>query len=799
MLTTILAMFLACTTLYSQDSSTSRSTRTLTGIVYDSLTNQPLHLATIRYPAGKRVAATTRQGEFAIQVGADTATLSVRFVGYRIATIRVPTDSTRISVGLVAENRSTEMVVVTAEDPALRIMRKVLERKAKQLEQKLQYTYNLYTKFVATTDTSTALRSSGRGDTTVFSILESYSKGYAKPPSKFFNEILYRKQTANIPAQANVVAFGTNLNAFDDAVTILNEEITTPFFQGALDAYSFELLSPQSESIVNIRATAKGGRKAFDAVLTIDQTTYTPMKIVASINSNVNLPFGASFVYSQTFVDVNGFILPEALSIYTSAQADILFLFSPRLDISIETFCDNYEINAVMDEDVFERKRVEIVDGADTLSELEWRTFQKLPLRAEERKAYAEIQYLQDNPDSLQSSFFDSFLGPVTRTIARLGRKPFTGFDDVFRYTSVTGALFGIGLRFRPDTSIELNSTVGYGIADSRGYCSMHVQWFADELQKWSVSVGGGRYLVRRDDPWILRQGLTTITTLLSGFDPADYYYSDRLFSRVRYSWGQQKFLRSDVFDRVNNFSIGIIMEDQQSARSRDVFHVFPSNVSRKNPAVFPGITRAIAAELNLEYSPVRVVSRNGLSVAAELSSPHILPTDFEYALVSTKALLRFRTLPLWTLDVALQAVSSWGALPPQRWSSIEAAIAGIALPGTLRGLTTKEYYGDHLAVLSLSHNFGELIPGLLRIPNVASFGIEFILQGALAYSSFRQETHNRFNVSVQSTAESPEGWYYEAGLAINRILLFFRADVNARFSQRQEPQFRFTLSAATF
>lgn len=42
------------------------------------------------------------------------------------------------------------------------------------------YTYMLYTKFVVSADTVTAGRNSGRNDTSIFSILESYSKGFLK-------------------------------------------------------------------------------------------------------------------------------------------------------------------------------------------------------------------------------------------------------------------------------------------------------------------------------------------------------------------------------------------------------------------------------------------------------------------------------------------------------------------------------------------------------------------------------------------------------------------------------------------
>jgi hypothetical protein len=109
--------------------------------------------------------------------------------------------------------------------------------------------------------------------------------------------------------------------------------------------------------------------------------------------------------------------------------------------------------------------------------------------------------------------------------------------------------------------------------------------------------------------------------------------------------------------------------------------------------------------------------------------------------------------------------------------------------------MSVKEFYGDRYLALTLAHNFGELVPGLLRIPNVASFGLEFLLTGSVGWSAFESGS-----VTVlPSTAQTVDRWYYEAGIGVNRILLFFRLDVGARFSQRERPGFYVTLGAATF
>jgi len=103
------------------------------------------------------------------------------------------------------------------------------------------------------------------------------------------------------------------------------------------------------------------------------------------------------------------------------------------------------------------------------------------------------------------------------------------------------------------------------------------------------------------------------------------------------------------------------------------------------------------------------------------------------------------------------------------------------------------------MASLQFSHNFGEVIPGVLRIPNIASFGIEFLLFGGVQWTSFSPATLRQFPTQLPTTDATADRTYVELGLGINRILLFFRLDVNARLSQRDTPELRITLTNATF
>jgi hypothetical protein len=173
-----------------------------------------------------KATVTSKQGTYLLRLKKGEYTITYSMVGYGSVSKNITIGSKDITLDIKLSQstfRSAE-VIVSAEDPGVKPMRSVIAKKQKWRDSLQRDTYMLYTKFVVSADTLTAGRSSGRNDTSIFSILESYSKGYFSKPDKFFNEIIQKRQTANIPPQANFVAFGTNINIYEDIVSITGEE-----------------------------------------------------------------------------------------------------------------------------------------------------------------------------------------------------------------------------------------------------------------------------------------------------------------------------------------------------------------------------------------------------------------------------------------------------------------------------------------------------------------------------------------------------------------------------------------------
>ncbi len=787
------------------------TTFVLSGYVYDREEGKALQSVTVRVAALHVGTFTKSDGSFNLRLMPGKHTIMFSMVGREkfIMDIDLTKDSYTNEIFLKSSSSMTEAVVVIAEDPGERIMRQVNERKQSFKDSLQTYTYMLYTKFSAATDSSTAGRSEDKTDTTIVSIFESYSKGYFKAPDSYFNEIIQRRQSQNIPPSSNFVTFGTNTNSYEDIVTVLGEKIATPFYPDAHDFYEFILdekyFDPENRMIARILAYPKSRtRKMFTGILLIDTLNLIPKYVELSPTQAVQLPFSAILRFKQTFTFIDStFVMPKELDLFGSAEANILWLMTPRLDIRITTRAYDYEINQPIPNSYFNRRRVEAAATASEFDSTFWKRNDFGLLSPKEIQAYESIRLNMENPDSaLRQNLFNEYFGVVARTISRLDRKPFTGFEDVISYNRVQGLYLGMGLRTPLTDGLYMQNKFGYGFADDELYGQSQLQYYFDELEQFSVYSLVHKSLNRSDELSQLRKPTMSLVTLFSGRDYGDYFYAQGFEFGVEAGIGQLVFLRRDNFFRPKRIKLYFKSDKQMNADINSTFSIFGKGVSRDNPRIIEGNMNSIGMEMNWDYHSRRRFSESGFQLAAEISNKAI-GSNFDFTRFHGVFFVRFQTMPSWLADFRIMGGYSLGKVPPQKFFSLESSTSGIASAISLRALNVKEFYGSEFFIASFEHNFGELIPGILRIPSVAAFGIEFITFGRLAFTDFGKDaifaSDSVSSFIPPTTAATSDNYYYETGIGLNKILIFFRIDLTARLSQRSKPQFILTFTNASF
>ncbi len=799
-------MILVSTTLLSKEQWSI-----LKGRVYDPDTKEPLISATIKVQNEKRGAYTNNKGEFVLKLPRyKIYRLTATMVGHITQEKEINID--RDTVELNFELRSSEIespdLIVYADDPLTRLIKRIIRKKNKQKDSLERYTYMLYTKFVFSTDTLTAGRTDYERDTTINSILESYSEGFYKKKDNYFNRIIQKRQSINVPPQANFVSFGTNINAYDDFVNFLEEDIATPFHPDALDFYKYEVIgtfkSDKKRKLTKIKITPiTTQRRLFDGTITVDEELDIPVSVDLTPNVAVQLPLNAKLKFNQDFEFVDSqYVVPSRMRIYASSKFSILWVYSPRIDVLIETGAYDYKINQQYDDGVFDERRVEIADGADIFNEEFWNNNQVVPLSSDEQRAYSQILTARDNPDSVQgSNFFTQYLAPINRFFANFNRAPFTGIEDLFKYNRVYGLYLGSGVRYSPYKTTDFTLSGGMSIADERLYGEFKIQQYFDEKRRFGLDGSLFDKLSRRDEPYTITNRTITFLSGLFKSDYGDYYYSKGYELGLSAGLGQLIFLRRDNFQRPYLLRAYYKDEYNSSADVNTSFALFNwSRPFRANPQILEGKMRSGGVQLYLNYTPERRISDAGLYFEFE-NSGNSIGSDFDFRQYYLEGNLRTRTLPLWNLDIRIAAGYTDNLAPPQRYFSNESSSANIVTGGALRNARIKEFYGDRFISTSIEHNFGEVFPGLLRIPSIAEIGIEFIGLFNVAYFDFSplaRQANSKSTYPYQTTSDTQDKYYYEVGLGFNRILFFFRVDLTTRLSQISSPRFIVNFTGAT-
>ena len=132
--------------------------RIIRGTVRDAETHRLLPAANIQIEGTLSGTITNDEGEYILQIEKLPATLVVSYIGYATRRVEVRADSPeQIDIFLQPISYQLEPIVVTDEDPAVRIMREVIRRKQQWRKRLKTYRAEAYTRQRLENDTSVVL------------------------------------------------------------------------------------------------------------------------------------------------------------------------------------------------------------------------------------------------------------------------------------------------------------------------------------------------------------------------------------------------------------------------------------------------------------------------------------------------------------------------------------------------------------------------------------------------------------------------------------------------------------------
>ncbi|MEN9838551.1 MAG: hypothetical protein RL177_30 [Bacteroidota bacterium] len=711
----LLLLLLCCAPLVASAQTT------LTGVVRDAKSNEPLTAATLQVAGTYRGTVSNSDGQFEITVPSFPATLYIRFIGYNTDTLRIESaPQGPIVIRLRPSEFQLREIVVTGDDPALDIMRRVIQNKREWRANLFSYQAEAYT------------RQRLENDTSIVSISESLSDAYWDVKRGTREVIRYKQQTSNIDPSSNFAAATFIPNLYDDNITISGFELVGPTHPDALDFYHFKLDGFRQQDGVTV----------FDILISPKrrlQPTFVG-KISVLDEAFPIQEFGLHYI--QQFSNYGTqFWLPVDVRIEGTIEIGFPGLRFPPFKFNQQSRLDNYVLNMGLPDSLFQNTRRLTVDSLSVArGNLNPRIGMAIPLDARERQAYDTV----DSTMTIDKAFRPS--GPLARFVTvndgddepakpKTGlAKYISGLSPDLYYNKVAGAHLGIG--YTPEflkLPVDVSVGGGYNTIAEKAFYNASLSKGVRRPLMWSLTYSYGIESAYRESMY--PQWMTSAIPLITGNDYHRVYVSERVEAGLTYRSGRGIPVR----DRRRTtgirpeFGLGVI---QDRAASYETVRAVRAHVSTAGNAAPFGITGQKNIRLDIEH-------------ANELFSSDITYTRYHVEIDHRfETWLRRRFLPN-VLDVKLIAGTATGTLPVYKTHVVDGSLSAFTPFGGLRTLRSAAYEANDILALHWEHHFRTVPFEWIGWDAAVDKGIGVIVFGSSAQTWRPKHTHHEIGASV--------------------------------------------------
>jgi len=519
--------------------------KTISGTVYDAENGETLPSANISVEGTYRGTISNRSGAYTLSIPDSLlpATVTVRYIGFESEQRVIDASSSnRQDFRLQPSVTEMEAITVTDEDPAIRIMREVIERK-QQWRKKLEtYKAEAYTRQTLSNDTSIVM------------ITESVSTAFWDKEKGHREVLKSRKQTANMEAADNFAGVSYLPNFYDDNVEIAGFDVVGVTHPEALKFYDFKLLERTTldeQTVYKIQVTP--GRKLqplFRGTIYVLDGAYALLEVSLKPNDVVDFPQPIkdfNSYYEQQFNNYGqDFWLPVDMRINGEIKIKMVGLEFPLIQFRQLSRITDYEVNVPLPDSLYAGDDMFAVDSTTIDSDsLFNRNIDTVPLSDDEQEAYATL----DSTATLEKAFKPSgflarFVDDEDQGNGGSGPGFLSGipgsFSPIIRYNRVDELHAGLGYSVDPTDKLELRFSGGY----STGY------------EEWSYGAGftydlyrKGRFsqeigfdykarTLQRYDSQVYSPVMIMVGNLLGYENYFDYYRNEgyRVFTELRFS-----------------------------------------------------------------------------------------------------------------------------------------------------------------------------------------------------------------------------------------------------------------------
>ncbi len=781
-----LILVVLAATAFSQPSFTIR------GKVIDASNNDPLPSAIIKITGTQQGTITNANGEFRYTLLDSGAVLVVSYVGYRSDTIVAATAGNR-SLLIQLQPSAIQMaeVVIMGEDPAYEIIRMAIESKKKWMQRLTSYEGKAFNRLVI------------RAQDSIAAITEAYSTLYWRSDDSLREVITQQKQTGNLPKSMSPSRVQNVINLNDDTIAMDGFRFIGPTSPDAFNYYDYKLLFTRKMDnfeVYMIQVIPKSRiSPLFKGTIAIAERSYAVIEADLEPNEAYVQPFVnfSKLHYIESFrLFDNAFWLPTHFRLELGLEISLMGIKIPPIGIDRDVVIYEYPVNPKLPDSLRSLSGMSVDSSAKKIDSTFWKTHDVLPMTAEQDSAYQKL----DSTQTLEKQFAPS--GVAINLLTSFSTGVLSYLDLAFNRVEA----WHIGVSKTIDmlvNGVGVRGGAAYGSADHRWKWHAGATWqFGSTIghslrlgtaliklseRKWSLSFDA--YDQVDEFPLMLMKDrfFNSLSALLAHTDVYDYYSRRGVSASLAYlpasSW---RIMLSGLSER-----------EKSLAKNTEYSFFNRSDTYRDNPSIIEGRMSTLTLGATYATTVMPGIAKNAFSASAsaEYSDPSLYSdysfTQFNMKLGGKISTMNYNLMFPPSLTVVLNAGTTAGHLPPQRYFSLASNVLFIGEHGTLRGVGGCEFYGDRYMVCSAEYNFRRAPFVLTGIKWLYESKLELILIAAAARTWFSDRVLQVPRFTVYDTGD----WYYEAGIGLSNILDIFRVDLTYRFMQPREVVFTLLFS----
>lgn len=744
---------------------------------------QSLPAANIQIVGTLKGTISNDQGVYILRLDSLPATILISYIGYASERRTIYDSSpTKQNIFLQPISYQLDPIIVTGEDPAIRIMREVIRRKQVWRADLNTFQAEAYTRLVLENDTS------------ITSIMESISSAFWDKERGIREVIKSRRQTSNMSENENFASVGIITNLYDDDIEIAGFKLIGVTHPDALDHYNFRLEGQRQRDdkiVYDISVNPKSKlQPTFIGNISVLDEEYALLEVDLKPSDAVIFPVPIkdfNLQYKQQFSNFGTpFWLPVDVRVTGSIKIGFIGLQFPRIIIKRISRLTDYQMNIALPDSLYEEDEGVSVDSS-TISYDPDSIFtanpEVVPFSREEENAYGKL----DSTMTLERAYRPT--GPLARFVTvesgdddderKDSNKLLSGLSPVIGFDRVDELTLGIKKSFSPG-AFDFALFGGYKTGRNDWFYGGEIKYSIGSPKRWQTALKFSENSDTRYKSKLYPMLFSSIHTLFGYRDYFDYYRNRKWQLNVSYG-----------FSQINSrLSIALHDENHHNLQKSTDFNILGRDITqRENPAIPEGRLRSLEFKFNTDedYIPFGIVGQNHWQILVEYSNPDMFNSEFDFLRLEAQldlrifTFLRRRLLPN-TFDIHLIAGNSDGTLPPQRFGIVDGTLQIFGPYGSMRSLIGKPYEGEKYAGVFWEHNFRTVPLEILGLRSLARRNIGVIVYGASSKSWVSEETLQ----SLSFIPIYPDKFHHEIGIAINGLLDLFRIDFTQRLDKSE-------------